>query len=189
MTSSRRDKRKIALFAVLSATGIIAALVLTAWSDERIPFPRPDSHRGAWVENHGIEAQVQMNEAGQTGRTCLTCHEKNDCIACHTSRLPRDHTNYWRTSGHGLTASVNRERCLICHRQDYCVRCHNETAPRSHVGNWGRPGNRHCTWCHFSSGMVPADSCGVCHKIAPHTSRPTIHPVIGPQTDCRACHT
>ncbi len=152
---------------VLACGAIIASgvLVSAVWSDDRVPFPKPKSHQGGWVNSHGIEAQVQSNEAGQTGSTCLTCHTKNDCIDCHTTRPPRDHTNYWRTTGHGMTASVNRERCLYCHRQDYCVRCHNETAPRSHTGNWLQ---RHCQFCHFASATTPGGSCGVCHKVVPH---------------------
>lgn len=167
---------------------IIASVILAAvaaGSAEKRPFPRPDSHKGNWAQNHGINAQMNINEAGQTGNACLTCHHKSDCIACHTTQMPRDHNNFWRTRGHGLTAEVSRERCLACHRQDYCIRCHNETAPRGHTVSWR---TRHCTWCHFASGIKPADNCGVCHKIAPHTSRPSAHPPIGPQTNCAVCH-
>lgn len=135
----------------------------------KIPFPRPDSHKGNWIEFHGASASLDMNEAGQTGKACLTCHEKNDCISCHNTRMPRDHTNTWRNLSHGMMAEGNRERCLACHRQDYCIRCHNETAPRTHVGNWLQ---RHCTWCHYASYPVPADGCGVCHRQAVHTSGP-----------------
>ena len=159
---TRRYRGVLSLAAALT-------LLLTMWagfarSEGRAPFPRPDSHKGAWIDSHGIEARVRMNEAGQEGSPCLTCHEKNDCIVCHATRPPKDHTNYWRTTGHGLTASVNRERCLTCHRQDYCVRCHNETAPRSHTAGWI---NRHCQYCH-AAGKAPGGNCGVCHKTSPH---------------------
>jgi hypothetical protein len=135
----------------------------------KIPFPMPESHRSNWLEYHGASADVDVNGAGQRGEACLTCHERNDCIDCHNTRPPRDHTNTWRTLSHGFMAAGNRERCLACHRQDYCVRCHNETAPRSHVRNWIA---NHCTWCHFESYPVPADGCGVCHRRAPHASGP-----------------
>ncbi len=148
----------------------------------KIPFPRPDSHKGNWIEFHGASASLDMNESGQSGKACLTCHEKNDCITCHNTRMPRDHTNTWRTLSHGFMAEGNRERCMTCHKQDYCVRCHNETEPRTHVGNWRK---NHCTWCHFGSGLAPADNCVVCHKIAPHTSAP--HPV-SPGMNCAPCH-
>jgi hypothetical protein len=159
---------------------------------QKIPFPKPDSHRGNWIDYHGRTVALTGNAADVSGKTCLVCHEKNDCIACHNTRPPRDHTNFWRTRGHGLTASANPERCMNCHRQDYCVRCHNETAPRTHVGRWnapspaGTPGfPTHCMWCHFDGGVTPADNCVVCHKQAPHTSAP--HPVSG-TLNCSLCH-
>jgi len=151
--TSDTTRRYRAFWRLMLTAALLALPAGIVWGEGRAPFPRPDSHKGAWVDAHGIEARVQMNEAGQEGSPCLTCHEKNDCIACHSTRPPKDHTNYWRTSGHGMTASVNRERCLICHRQDYCVRCHNETAPRSHTAGWI---NRHMN--------APAGSCSVCHK-------------------------
>ncbi|MGE5174620.1 MAG: hypothetical protein ACM3MD_12410 [Betaproteobacteria bacterium] len=147
----------------------------------RIPFPKPKSHSANWIEYHGKAVEPTMN-GGLLSNNCLICHEKTDCIACHNTRMPRDHTNTWRTLSHGFMAEGNRERCLICHRQDFCVRCHSETAPRSHVGNWTV---RHCTWCHFGSGLAPADNCIVCHKLAPHTSAP--HPV-NPGMNCGLCH-
>lgn len=148
----------------------------------KIPFPKPDSHRANWLQYHGRTVALTGSTADESGKSCLVCHEKNDCIACHNTRPPRDHTNFWRTRGHGLNAGANPERCSICHRQDYCVRCHNETAPRTHVANWRK---RHCTWCHFGSGLAPADNCVVCHKQAPHTSAP--HAVSG-ALNCLSCH-
>jgi hypothetical protein len=79
-------------------------------------------------------------------------------------------------------AEGNRERCLTCHKQDFCVRCHSETAPRSHTGNWTA---RHCTWCHYGSGLAPADNCVVCHRQAAHTSAPHN---INPALNCGLCH-
>ena len=180
---SKGRTMQLRLIAALITLVVISAASI-ALSADKVPFPRPDSHKGNWSENHGLNAQLNINEAGQSDSACLTCHEKSDCIACHTMRLPRDHNNFWRTRGHGITAGVNRERCLACHRQDYCIRCHNETAPRSHTGAWK---SQHCRWCHFA-GTRPDDGCGVCHKIAPHTSRPAGHPPIGQQTNCAVCH-
>lgn len=129
----------------------------------KIPFPRPDSHKGGWIEFHGASAGLNLSAGEQS---CLTCHGRNDCISCHNTRPPRDHTNTWRTLSHGFMAEGNRERCSTCHRQDFCVRCHNETAPRSHTGGWASPARhsmgRLCTDCH-GSGRLPVDSCGVCH--------------------------
>jgi hypothetical protein len=149
----------------------------------KIPFPRPDSHRGNWMEYHGASANLNINEAGQNGNSCFICHERNDCITCHNTRMPRDHTNTWRTLSHGFMAEGNRERCMTCHRQDYCVRCHNETAPRTHTGNWTK---QHCMWCHYGFGFAPADNCVVCHKVALHSSAPH---VVNPASNCWLCHT
>jgi hypothetical protein len=150
-------------------SALLLAMPVTAGNDAdtRIPFPRPASHRGAWTEYHGKAVGAAGNSPGSPGAACLTCHERTDCIGCHSTIMPRDHTNYWRTRGHGLMAAGNRERCLICHRQDNCIRCHNETAPRSHTASWR---SRHCT---------------VCHKGRSHVSAP--HPV-SPGLDCTLCH-
>ncbi len=148
----------------------------------RIPFPEPDTHKGNWVKYHGSFVDLNMNEAGQRGTACYACHERNDCIECHNTRAPQDHTNFWRTRSHGMAAGANRERCLKCHRQDYCVRCHNETAPRTHIGNWR---DRHCGWCHFGSAMAPDNNCNICHRVALHTSAP--HGVT-PGLNCITCH-
>lgn len=150
--------------------------------DTRIPFPKPDSHRGNWLQYHGRTVALTGSSSAESGKACLACHERNDCVKCHMTNPPKDHTNFWRTRGHGLTAAVNNERCVTCHRQDYCVACHNETTPRSHTAGWQA---RHCTWCHFGSRIAPADNCSVCHKTAPHTSAP--HPVSG-SLDCALCH-
>ena len=161
---SSTGKRVFLTLICLAAAAVTAAVVAGAAPVEKVPFPRPDTHRGNWVENHGLDAETNLLDTGPDGRTCLVCHEKNDCISCHATRTPRDHTNYWRNQGHGMAAGANRERCFICHRQDYCVRCHNETAPRSHTANWI---DRHCQWCHLEGG-VPGGSCGVCHRRSPH---------------------
>jgi hypothetical protein len=164
-------------------------------AQKKIPFPRPQSHAGNWLQYHGASADLYVNEAGGRGKACYTCHEKNDCIDCHNTMMPRDHTNTWRTLSHGFQAAGNRERCSMCHRQDYCVRCHNETAPRSHRGRWNAvtyseippvPDTpTHCTWCHYDGGFAPADNCVVCHRQARHTS--ASHPV-NPAVDCSTCH-
>lgn len=161
---------------------LACAAASAAAGDGRIPFPKPGSHDPRWIEFHGKAVLANGGSAARPGEECTTCHERNDCIACHAMRLPRDHTNFWRTRGHGLQASANRERCRTCHQQDYCIRCHSETAPRSHTAGWRA---RHCGWCHYGSGYGPADNCSVCHKRALHLSAP--HPV-NPGVNCRQCH-
>ena len=164
---------------------------------KKIPFPRPQSHAGNWLQYHGASADLYVNEAGGSGKACYTCHEKGDCIDCHNTMMPRDHSNTWRTLSHGFQAEGNRERCSMCHRQDYCVRCHNETEPRSHRGRWNSvtfsdltpDAPTHCTWCHYDAGLAPADKCVVCHRVARHTSAPVGHN-ISSSLDCwqAGCH-
>jgi hypothetical protein len=121
----------------------------------------PESHKVSWLTVHGLEAD---SASGIHGRDCTTCHARKECRECHTSQAPRDHTGFWRLKGHGIGASMNRERCLTCHRQDYCVQCHLDGAPP-------RPAvhpTSDCRRCHAVFGRghrVPmTDNCTVCHK-------------------------
>jgi len=178
------QRERILIISLLLAMLGLPSLAATAEAggqpaSAKIPFPRPQSHTANWIEYHGRSADVSVID---TGTTCLVCHEKTDCISCHNTKMPRDHTNTWRTLSHGFMAEGNRERCLTCHKQDFCVRCHQETAPRSHTGNWT---TRHCTWCHYGSGYAPADNCVVCHKQALHTSAPHN---VSPSLNCGLCH-
>ena len=155
----------------------------TALSIERkIPFPKPESHRAGWFEYHGSLSDLSLNNPGRERSSCYTCHEKIDCIECHSIQPPRDHNNIWRVQTHGFIAEGNRERCLTCHREDYCIRCHNETTPRSHSGNWAA---NHCDQCHFDVGVSFGSNCSVCHKQYLHLSAP--HPVNA-NISCTACH-
>lgn len=150
----------------------------------KIPFPKPNSHRGDWLNRHGFSAGLNWKRTGYAESTCLTCHEKNDCVTCHNTRPPADHTSTWRTLSHGFMAEGNRDRCFSCHREDYCVRCHSETEPRSHRGNWRE---NHCAVCHFSGTLTPEPECAVCHKNADHNNWAP-HPINGP-LNCSLCHT
>jgi hypothetical protein len=193
--NSKNVSPKGRILSMLTAAGSIVTAVLVCFAiagaaasgpvdpeKNKIPFPRPLSHGGNWIEYHGRAVEPSLSPMVAPGNTCLTCHERTDCVSCHNTRAPRDHTNTWRTLSHGFMAEGDSDRCRTCHKQDFCVRCHNETAPRSHRGDWS---SRHCTWCHFSSGFAPADSCLVCHKKAPHTSAPH---TVNPQSDCSLCH-
>jgi len=185
MTSDNSTVKRtviILLALVVLGTGFVALAAQNGGQDARIPFPKPGSHKGNWLEYHGRAVGASGNSPGQPGKACLACHEQTDCFACHTTTMPRDHNNTWRVRGHGLMADGNRERCLTCHREDYCIRCHSETAPRTHTASWRK---RHCTWCHYSGSFAPADNCVVCHKSAQHTSAP--HPV-NPSLNCASCH-
>jgi hypothetical protein len=168
MIFNRQRVKKYSMI-ILAAGFALSAIILPGQCNgasaetalQKMPFPRPASHEGNWIEYHGAQAALNISGGAES---CLTCHGRNDCISCHNTRPPRDHTHTWRTLSHGFMAEGNRERCFTCHKQDFCVRCHNETTPRSHRGDWLA---RHCTECHFS-GSLPGDGCGVCHKKPPH---------------------
>lgn len=178
------------MFAIFGLIGVYAAG--TAETEEKnssgqqsagkIPFPKPNSHRGDWIDYHGFSAGLDWNKTGSAKSTCLTCHEQSDCVTCHNTRPPADHSSTWRTLSHGFMAEGNRERCLSCHREDYCVRCHSETEPRSHRGNWETD---HCSNCHYKENFTPESECSVCHKKVDHSWAP--HPINGP-LDCSLCH-
>jgi hypothetical protein len=152
----------------------------------KIPFPKPQSHSANWLEYHGRTVDAGSSAADALANPCITCHQKTDCISCHNTRAPRDHTNTWRTLSHGFMAEGNRDRCLTCHRQDFCIRCHNETAPRSHTGGWSTGFTpRHCRQCHFEGGFRPSEPCNVCHRTAPHNTAPH---AVDPRANCTQCH-
>ena len=101
--------------------------------------------------------------------------------------LPRNHTNYWRQRGHGLTAQLDRMSCATCHRTDACERCHQEVLPRSHRGMWGGGQNTHCLSCHFP--VETQGNCVTCHKATPgHLGAAPLPPNHNPAMNCRLCH-
>ena len=122
----------------------------------------PESHKGSWLTAHGPEADLAT---GVHGRDCTVCHAGNECIECHTSQAPRNHTGFWALTGHGIEAGMNREKCLVCHRQDFCARCHLDGVPP-------RPAVHPvsvCRRCHVASKRnhgfrILTDNCMVCHK-------------------------
>jgi hypothetical protein len=180
---SRNTPRGVVPALLGAAAAALIAVTAFAGADPRIPFPPPASHAGKWLDYHGRAVGAGGSAAGRPGPECTVCHDRADCISCHSQAMPRDHTNAWRTRVHGLMAAGNAGRCAVCHREDYCIRCHQETAPRTHTGSWRR---RHCGACHFGPGQTIAGNCSVCHKRPGHPAAP--HPV-NPGLVCIQCHT
>lgn len=144
----------------------------------------PRTHAGDWIRGHGPISRFPHGE--QVADRCDLCHARNACDACHTRDPPRDHTNAFRVSAHGLIAAMDRSRCSACHRTDLCERCHQVQPPRSHRAGFGAPRSGHCTTCHAT---LDGSGCSVCHKGTPShalaTPKPPDH---NPALNCRQCH-
>jgi len=152
---------------------------------ERIRADRaPEDHLREWTRRHG--GVVRM-EGSATAANCTMCHEQErDCTGCHQVEPPGDHTNYWRTRGHGVSVRIDRDRCATCHQTDSCDRCHDETAPRSHTASFGSPLDRHCNGCHLP---LSSSGCTTCHKSNPsHAQAAPMPPDHVPGMNCRQCH-
>src|SRR5512143_396575 len=85
----------IAIAVLFVVPGLTAAATRGKANAEqaKIPFPRPQSHAANWLEYHGRAVTPAMNADGSIGNNCQTCHEKTDCVTCHMTTPPRDHTN------------------------------------------------------------------------------------------------
>jgi hypothetical protein len=148
----------------------------------------PANHGRLWDVRHG---QIWRRGApADRTEDCSLCHTESTCVQCHRDEKPRDHTEHWRVGpGHGLAASLDRERCAACHRTDACVACHTSNPPRSHRGAWGSPRNRHCLGCHERSLSAADGGCGTCHQGTPsHRTAPPKPATHRPDWQCLQCH-
>lgn len=120
-------------------------------------------HRFDFLSRHAIEAQSQPAQ-------CVSCHQQQDCDACHAQRGVsgslvdgrNPHPPNWAgttgvgTNLHGPAARRDIVSCAACHDQgpaSNCVRCHK-------VGAYG--GNPHPPG--WSSALTPTSSaCAACH--------------------------
>lgn len=149
----------------------------------------PPTHDAFWDRTHG-HVVVGDGECADSARNdCSLCHEQTECSSCHLNNAPMDHSESWRTRGHGFTASLDRNRCMTCHREDSCVRCHMESEPVTHGGFWGGDTSAHCGSCHLPLGAD--DGCFACHRnTVSHLTAGSIpgggHP--NSSSDCRSCH-
>jgi hypothetical protein len=130
-------------------------------------------HRGDYVSRHMIDAEASP-------ASCLRCHGKNFCEACHEQQNLRGvllsggrdpHPDGWMNlaSGefHGDAARRNAASCAACHdqpgNQNACVACHRDLAgpqanihPRSFRSKRDEKDiadNGMCRACHVSGGV------------------------------------
>lgn len=151
---------------------------------ERGPHSKPDTHGLSFLRFHGEIVQAGLRDSPNR---CELCHDQaSHCDRCHHTRRPKDHTFHFRNRGHGLAASVDRERCATCHSPSSCETCHRKTPPRSHSAGWGGAAARHCGSCHLP---LAAESCRTCHKATPgHQTATPLPPGHNPAMNCRLCH-
>jgi hypothetical protein len=123
-------------------------------------------HRFDWLTRHAFEADSQPG-------SCISCHAKTECDACHVARgvsaarvgAEGPHPALW-SSGlgaarnlHGLAARRNIASCAACHDQgaaSNCVRCHKVggTGGTPHPMGWRSTApvtNAECSACHGGS--------------------------------------
>lgn len=126
----------------------------------------PSYHENRWEKRHGILSTAQHTQ--KHGYNCSECHSESSCQSCHQQTKPSDHNGFYRIRGHGLSASMKRERCATCHEESYCIRCHQTTKPINHVGQWSIIHGKA-----LSGGKDgPIGKCSVCHT----------------ESWCAACH-
>ena len=151
--------RRSFLFALASL--VLASALFAGSSRAQDPVGKPETHDGAWLQNHGRDARADE-------QSCYVCHtDRTSCIQCHQDTPPRSHTPAWVKRSHGLQARWSRESCMACHREDSCVACHQTTPPASHRPGFGSTasgaqGGQHCLSCHYP---LEDTSCFTCHKV------------------------
>lgn len=124
------------------------------------------AHRFDVLQRHPLEARSNPG-------LCTTCHQRQECDACHVQRgvsaqavgAPSPHPFGWASgtatsnNGHGLAARRDLASCAACHDQgaaSVCVRCHK-------VGGTG--GSPHPP--SFPKAQPMTGMCLVCHGGTP----------------------
>jgi hypothetical protein len=120
-------------------------------------------HKGDFMVRHAIEAQSQSAK-------CASCHEPQDCDACHVERGVsgnalngrNPHPPGWvggdtqANDFHGQVARRDLLSCAGCHEQGpatNCIRCHKVGAygGNPHPRGWKsarEPASQMCRYCH-----------------------------------------
>ncbi len=77
---------------------------------------RPPSHEDeeAWLRDHKERAKDDT-------RTCVTCHEPEDCKECHVNHEPN-----WFDNHPDAVKSEGSDSCWGCHSRSFCSYCHIE---------------------------------------------------------------
>jgi len=140
--------------------------------------------------------------AGQTGKSCQSCHTQESCTTCHrvapprvvlalakagpgrgagaqtTARKPASHGSTWKT-GHGPIAATAMRSCVSCHARVECLTCH--VPDLAHRGSYHPPAyvTRHPVDAYARSTSCvdchnPGEFCQTCHKQGGLTAKRTL---------------
>ncbi|HEY1546396.1 MAG TPA: cytochrome c3 family protein [Kofleriaceae bacterium] len=81
-----------------------------------------DQHGPGFKTDHKTEAR-------QVGATCNACHDKSECVECHTGSVkPMDFHPGDYLMTHAVDARRGTPDCSACHRlESFCVACHERS--------------------------------------------------------------
>jgi hypothetical protein len=118
----------------------------------------PATHTLTFRRRHGRDAR-----GGDA--TCGRCHRGDECVACHRTERPADHTLRFERSRHGLAATQDRERCAVCHESDQCSACHAQPPPNHTSGFMMRvPAAQQDGSRHARDARRRPTACLACHE-------------------------
>lgn len=107
-------------------------------------------HDNNYLQSHTIDARFATN-------TCYSCHQHEECVACHESQgfsFVSVHPQNWQFR-HGDEARRQLTACTTCHVEPDCLGCHQTLSP--HPSDWDRDVGAHnedvCRKCHL--GTIP----------------------------------
>lgn len=106
----------------------------------------PDAvHDDNYLQHHSIDASL-------TTSTCESCHQRDECMACHieTGVQFADIHPAGFIFDHGSEARMRLETCAVCHEESTCIECHSEVSP-------------HPDGFEAESSSMNAALCGKCH--------------------------
>lgn len=85
-----------------------------------------DAHGPGFKSDHKTEAR-------QPGASCTACHDRSECVECHTGSVkPMDFHPGDYVMTHAIDARRGKPECSACHRlESFCVACHE----RSGIGD------------------------------------------------------
>lgn len=81
-----------------------------------------DAHGPGFKNDHKVEAR-------QTGATCTACHDRSECVECHTGSVkPMEFHPGDYVMTHAVDARRGKPDCSACHRlESFCVACHERS--------------------------------------------------------------